>query len=298
MDTLKAEQFIKNNARPLEKALYDYYFGNGTRQQAVCRIMDFQNDDCGFGNAIEPDNWNPNSNPIATNDAIMTLFRIGALDEINKITDRIVHYLSSHDSFDEEKKRWLFAINSNKDFPHAVWWEKQGDGIRAFNPSVSLAAFMCCFSEDKELYGQILLDAFNELDGQNEMIADDLKCYMLAYELMERHNVSIIGRNFNAKVLLCEKLEQVICSDTSKYGAEYVPAPSDFFCGMFGNFITDDIRPLINAEREILGKIQLDDGGFDISWQWYNDYKEFAKAREYWRPRITLDKLLFYRYNA
>ena len=67
---------------------------------------------------------------------------------------------------------------------------------------------------------------------------------------------------------------------------------------MFGNFITDDIRPLINAEREILGKIQLDDGGFDISWQWYNDYKEFAKAREYWRPRITLDKLLFYRYNA
>ncbi|EWM54034.1 hypothetical protein [Ruminococcus flavefaciens] len=73
---------------------------------------------------------------------------------------------------------------------------------------------------------------------------------------------------------------------------------SDFFCGMFGNIITDDIRPLINAEREILGKIQLDDGGFDISWQWYNDYKEFAKAREYWRPRITLDKLLFYRYNA
>ncbi|EWM54033.1 hypothetical protein RF007C_03725 [Ruminococcus flavefaciens 007c] len=30
MDTLKAEQF-KKNARPLEKALYDYYFGNGTR---------------------------------------------------------------------------------------------------------------------------------------------------------------------------------------------------------------------------------------------------------------------------
>ena len=31
MDTLKAEQVKKINARPLEKALYDYYFGNGTR---------------------------------------------------------------------------------------------------------------------------------------------------------------------------------------------------------------------------------------------------------------------------
>lgn len=298
MDTLKAEQFIKTNARPLEKALYDYYFGNGTRQQAVYRIMNFQNDDCGFCDAIEPDNWNPNSNPIATNDAVMTLFRIGALDEKSRLTERIAHYLSSHDSFDEEKKRWLFAIDSNKDFPHAVWWEKKGDGIRGFNPSVSLAAFMCCFSEEKQFYVQICLDAFNEIAEQNEMIADDLKCYLLAYELMERHNISLIGSNFNAKALLCEKLEQVICSDTSKYASEYVPRPSDFFCGIFGQFITDKIRELIKAEREILGSLQQEDGGFDISWQWHTDYEEFAQAREWWRPRITLDKLLFYRYNA
>ena len=99
-------------------------------------------------------------------------------------------------------------------------------------------------------------------------------------------------------VLLCQKLGQVICGDISKYGVEYVPVPSDFFCGIFGQFITDDIRPLIKAEREVLGSLQLDDGGFDISWQWYNDYEEFGQAREWWRPRVTLDKLLFYRYNA
>lgn len=298
MDTLKAEQFIKANARPLEKALYDFYFGNGTRQQAVYRIMEFQNDDCGFGNAIEPDIWNPNSTPIATNDAIMALFRIGALDEKSRLTDRIVHYLSSHDSFDEDKQRWLFAVDSNKDFPHAVWWEKQGDGIRGFNPSVSLAAFMACFSDDRSCLG-IVTEAFNAIGSQEDMIADDLKCYLLAYELMERHNITVIGgKGFNAKALLCKKLEQVICSDTSVYATEYVPKPSDFFCGIFGQFITDKIRPLIKAERGILGSLQQEDGGFDISWQWHTDYKEFAQARDLWRPRITLDKLLFYRYNA
>ena len=305
MDTLKASEFIPANARPLEKALYDFYFVNGTRGKVILELLmpercgsENMNDDCGFGNAIEPDNWNKASNPIATNDAIITFFRIGALDEKSRITDRIVHYLGSHDSFDEEKKRWLFAIDSKKDYPHAGWWEKRGDGIRAFNPSVSLAAFMICFSDDRK-YSGIIHEAFGALEAQEDMIADDLKCYLLAYELMERHNIAVIGnRGFSAKALLCEKLEQVICSDTSRYATEYVPKPSDFFCGMFGQFVTDKIRPLIKAEREMLGRLQMADGGFDISWQWYNDYEEFGQAREWWRPRLTLDKLLFYRYNA
>lgn len=47
----------------------------------------------------------------------------------------------------------------------------------------------------------------------------------------------------------------------------------------------------------MLAKIQKDDGGFDISWQLYTDYKEFETAREWRRPRLTLDKLLFLRRN-
>ena len=59
------------------------------------------------------------------------------------------------------------------------------------------------------------------------------------------------------------------------------------------NFIS-----LGDVSKDILGSLQQEDGGFDISWQWHTDYEEFAQAREWWRPRITLDKLLFYRYNA
>ena len=39
MDTLKAEKFIEENARPLEKAIYNYYFGNGTGQQVIILLM-------------------------------------------------------------------------------------------------------------------------------------------------------------------------------------------------------------------------------------------------------------------
>ena len=47
-------------------------------------------------------------------------------------------------------------------------------------------------------------------------------------------------------------------------------------------------------EKNILPNLQKEDGGFDISWNWYNDYSEFEIARKWWRPRITIDKLLFF----
>ena len=122
MNTEAAKDYIRNHARPLEMALYRYFYECGTPQTVTTELAKFQNPDGGFGHGLEADNWNPNTNPIATNDAIITLYRIGALDKDSAIVKGIVRYLSSHDSFDEEKRRWLFAIDSNEDYPHAAWW--------------------------------------------------------------------------------------------------------------------------------------------------------------------------------
>ena len=81
--------------------------------------------------------------------------------------------------------------------------------------------------------------------------------------------------------------------DVTLYGVEYVPAPSDFFVGVYEEFISEGIQQLIDAEKEVLGKLQKADGGFDISWTWGTEYAEFEQARSWWRPRITIDKLLF-----
>ena len=38
----------------------------------------------------------------------------------------------------------------------------------------------------------------------------------------------------------------------------------------------------------------MEDGGFDITWKWYTPYPEaYEQARAWWRPRITIEKLLF-----
>lgn len=293
MNTNTAKSFVLQNARPLELAVYKYCFENESNKAVIDELAKFQNPDGGFGNALEPDFFNPNSSPIATNDAVMTLYRVNALDRDSDIVKGIVKYLNSHDSFDEDKKRWLFAIDSNKDFPHAIWWEKKGDGISGFNPSISLAAFLICYGNRTSLYEEIIKEGFEYLETAEEISGDSLKCFLFAYELLKTNSINDIIYLEQFKDLLCKVIDNSICKDISKYGVEYVSMPSDFFSGSYLEFITPEIKPLIAAEKDILGKLQMEDGGFDITWKWYTPYPEFEQARVWWRPRITIEKLLF-----
>lgn len=294
MDKNKAIKYISENARPLELAVYRYFFEDGSNQAVIDELSKFQNADGGFGHALEPDFFNPNSSPIATNDAIITLSRVNALDKDSDMVKGIARYLESHDSFDENKKRWLFAIDSNKDYPHAIWWEKKGDGISKFNPSISLAAFMVCYGNRTSLHEEIIKEGFEYLENGEEISGDDVNCCLLAYELLTSNSINNIVNMDTFKNLQFKAIENCICKDTEKYGVEYVPMPSTIFSGRYMEFITSEIKPLIFAEKDILGKLQKEDDGFDITWKWYTPYSdEYEQARNWWRPRITIEKLLF-----
>ncbi len=102
MNKKAAIEFVLQKARPLDLAVYKYFFENESNQAVVDELLKFQNPDGGFGHAIEPDFFNPNSSPIATNDAIITLCRINTLDKNSDIVKGIVRYLESHDSFDKD----------------------------------------------------------------------------------------------------------------------------------------------------------------------------------------------------
>lgn len=298
VDKNKAIQYILKNARPLELAVYRYFFEDGSNQAVIDELSKFQNTDGGFGHGLEPDFFNPNSSPIATNDAIITLCRVNAFDINSDIVKGIVRYLESHDSFDEDKKRWLFAIDSNKDYPHAIWWEKKGDGISKFNPSISLAAFMVCYGNRTPFYEEIIKEGFEYLQNGGDVSGDDINCYLLAYELLTKNDINNIIDINVFKDLLCKAIENCICIDISKYGVEYVPMPSVIFTGRYMEFITPEIKLLIAAEKDVLGKLQMEDGGFNITWKWYTPYPdEYEQARAWWRPRITIEKLLFNEIN-
>ena len=295
MNIDSAKQFILQNARPVDLAVYRYYFENQSNRTVIAELSKYQNKDGGFGNGLEPDFVNPASSPIATNDAIITLYRTKALEKGSQMVKEIVKYLKSHDSFDEDKKRWLFAIDSNKNYPHAIWWEKnEGDGISGFNPTMSLAAFMVCYGDGVSVYKDIIKEGMEHLQENEDINGDELKCYLLAYELLTQNNVFGIIDLKHLETLIRDKMGDIVSKDIDKYGVEYVTAPSDIFSGIYPEFITPEIRSLMDAEKAVLHNLQKEDGGFDITWQWYTQYPEFEQARNNWRPRVTTEKLLFH----
>ena len=290
-----AEQFIFKNARPFEKAAAEVLICGQSPEKALNELKKFQNADGGFGHALEADNWNPNSNPIATNDAITWLYRMNTLNADMGITEGIVRYLDSRNSFDETEKKWLCCIDSNTNYPHAIWWEKKGNGIYGFNPTVSLSAFMVCFGKRTFIFEEILKESVYYLGTADRIDGDELKCFLLAYELLKAKSINDVIDLDKMKRLISERIIKAICTDTKKYGVEYVTTPSDFFSGVYLEFASERVAPLIRAELDILKDIQKSDGGFDISWKWLTLYSEFEQARNWWRPRVTLEKLLFHR---
>lgn len=297
IDLNKAVQFIKSKARTVDLAVYEYFFEGKSNKQVIAELEKYQNPDGGFGHGLEADFWNPNSSPIATNDALITLMKTNALEDAKDMVQGIIRYLESHDSFDEKKKCWQFAIESNRDYPHAIWWEKDGDGVMGYNPTASLATFLVCYGKRNPYYEEIVQSSIKYLKEMQDLSADSLKCFLLSYQMLKKNGIWDVVNLDEFKALLSERIETSICKDTNRYGVEYATVPSDIFTGMYHEFFASGIRELAHKELEILERLQQDDGGFDITWKWNTDYSEFEQARDMWRPKITIDKLLFLRMN-
>jgi len=55
----RARKWICLNARPIDRARFAYLFENGSREAVLSALAEYQNEDGGFGHALEADCFNP-----------------------------------------------------------------------------------------------------------------------------------------------------------------------------------------------------------------------------------------------
>jgi hypothetical protein len=85
MNFEKAANFIWQNGRLLERRVFDYAFQNGSKDHILTALKAYQNDDGGFGNALEPDLRAPNSQPLFIEFALRILYDCNIKDlELSK----------------------------------------------------------------------------------------------------------------------------------------------------------------------------------------------------------------------
>lgn len=161
-DYHEIQTWIYRNARQIELCLWQYLFEDGQKEAVAAALSKYQNEDGGFGNALEADNWNPNSSPNTTLYAINILKMIDFIPTDHPIVQGIFRFLSSGCHFTEEGL--LFSIPSNNDYPHAPWWtyNSEANEVEGIGVSAEIAAFVLKYGDAQtELYEKVFRLAKN-----------------------------------------------------------------------------------------------------------------------------------------
>lgn len=297
MDFQKAKEFIYRNARPVEFALWRFHMEHGSMEEVLTCLSFFQNEDGGFGHALEADSFNPFSAPLETCTAIKTLWDIGFRDSSHPIIQGVLRYLDSGDGYSEELKQWNGSIPTNDDYPHAYWWSYEKPKEYNPNPTAALAGFILFHApKESDLWQKGKETAVNAYDWlvNNYPIHEEhqLGCYIQLFDYLNEGGISNVIDLDDFKKRLLELVPQHICRETERWGKDYVALPSRFIRNKESIFYAGN-EELVEAECAYLAKAQQEDGSFNVPWQWYNDYKEFELAANWWKSIILLENITF-----
>jgi hypothetical protein len=131
-----AETFVWKNARLLERRLFSFLFKGGRRENVIAALSAYQNDDVGFGNALEPDKRTPTSQPVDQEVALRILDDVG-FDDV--IVRKVCDFLTT---ITTEEGGVPFVLPSVRDAPRADWWNTEDDPPASINPTASIAGLL------------------------------------------------------------------------------------------------------------------------------------------------------------
>ncbi|AMC93829.1 hypothetical protein AOC36_07475 [Erysipelothrix larvae] len=290
----KTKDFVYRNARPLDIARWRYHFEYGALSHVLKGLSHYQNDDGGFGHALEPDSRNPNSTPIQTWLAAEILREINFDDGSHPIIQGILMYLDSGQDFDGYY--WANTVQTNNDYPHAVWWHNHhGSNNDTANPTAALVGFILKYANPhSSLYQkakEIAIEVVQSLFQNNEETEMHvLLCYIRLYEsLIESKTVGLVDMEA-FKTILLSSVQKSITHDTTQWGVAYITKPSQFIRCPHSIFYPQN-KDIIDFECKFILNTQQDDGSWNIPWQWDAYPEQWAISKNWWAVNMCIENI-------
>lgn len=286
----QAEAFIRVNGRELEQRLFDFYFRDGSPEAVLEALAAYQNEDGGFGHALEPDFRLPASSPMATSVAFQVMDVVGAAAD-NPLVQNGIRYLLS--TYHQEGGYWPKAFADVNDYAHAPWWHAWNDNPPNEdewpNPTAELTGVLYRYDSlvPADFLSRLTERAYQNIHHQTH-IEDrySLLCWQRALP--------------DLPLLLRTPVEAKIRQTyTSWYPFDpdklhelnllvFAPTPDSLLGEMYG----DELRPHLNA----LMQSQNEDGCWEPAWAWGQYEDVWPIARKEWCGRITLENVLTLRH--
>ncbi len=293
-------RWIYQNARPLELLTWQYLFEDGDRKRVVDVLMTYQNTDGGFGHALEPDNWNPESSPYTTHYAISLLKRINLTDLEHPVYQGIKRYLSSGVHFND--RGWLFSIPSTDRHPHAPWWtyDEKANKTESIGLSAGLISFVLrFFPENSHLYDQVLPIAkslMRQLLENHSFGEMGLAGLAELYQTLMEQKIRIDQMDQVCGVLR-QRISQSIVHDTRQW-TSHVVRPSRYIKDPSSPYYAEH-EAIMNRELDYLAENRNDQGVWNIDWSWYDLNQryapQFAISENWWKAVTAIETILLLR---
>lgn len=286
--------WMLRSARPLDLARFRFLFEDGSVLPVLEALSAYQNADGGFGHALEPDNWSPQSMVLPTWYATFRLKEIGFEDGGHPIIQGILRYLEEGAEFQDGI--WPDTTPAVNDAPHAPWWTYTADvrAVKSYNPTASLAGFIIRFApagsallRKAEDIAWQAVEAFYASKAQ-EM--HELPCYMALADYCEDAGRTDLFEIGALREAIAGWVGQVVEQDASKWETAYVCRPSQFVQDRASPYYPA-LREAAEAEVGFLLRTQRPDGTWPVTWQW-NAYPEaWPISKHWWTANIAIENL-------
>lgn len=291
----KAKEFIYKNARPIDFARWKFLFEDGSANDVVTALSVYQNKDGGFGNALEPDCWNPNSSPIQTWVATEIIKEIKLENREHPIIQGILKYLSSGKDFDGHI--WFNSIPSNDQYPHAPWWDYDPNQVLAYNPTASLLGFVLKYAKkDSEFYKlacTLTKEAYQYFKEQFPMDSmHTVFCFVELYEYMKDSKITTIIDLDEFNALLHKQIQHVITYDTERWNIEYVCKPSLYINDKNSDFYLEN-QNICMYEHQFILDTQQEDGAWNITFAWDAYPEQWNISKNWWKSDFLIRNIKF-----
>lgn len=287
----RAAAYLRAEARPLERALFEWTFAGGSRTAVLAALVPYQNADGGFGRGLEPDMRAEASSVVATTLALAIFRRLGATEETSGLPAALVYLM---DNYDAEKDRWPIISPAVEDAPHAPWWsyDESETSFRGFwaNPRASVVGYLWQYRKlvpSPFVEGALRAAATDLLNYSQHMDQHDLACFV---DLLETRELpGELRQNMLDK--LRRAVARSVVQNPDEWG-EYNLKPLTVIHAPESELAAAVPPGMIDLNLDYLVDEQGQDGAWSPNWSWeFVDAGAWAAAEREWRGVLTLRNL-------
>lgn len=283
MNTLfaRAETFIWNNARLLERQLFAYHFRGGSREAVLATLRAYQNEDGGFGQALEPDIRCPDSQPVPVQHALEIMDAVGA--DVAMV-QRACAFLATITTAEGGVP---FVLPTVRAYPHAPWWNTDDNPAASLNPTAAIVGLLYTLGIDHPWLKRATAYCWARIAGlhPSEMHEMGVAITFLR-SVPERQRAERELERLGQELLASGLVAGVNATDYVRKPLDWAPTPDHPLRILFD-------EATIQANLDVLAAGQQADGGWTITWSPISPGCELE-----WRGWVTLSALLTLQANG